>query len=74
MSDEDLVIDVAERMDIVIDTTQTLVVIDVPPANTSPIDIFTGAPGAPGAPGTIVAVSPTPPPNPAVNALWVDTS
>lgn len=33
-----------------------------------------GPPGPPGEPGTIVHVGPTPPPSPAVNDLWVDTT
>ena len=33
-----------------------------------------GPTGPPGAAGTIVSVGPTPPPAPALNALWVDTT
>lgn len=35
---------------------------------------FVGMPGPPGTPGTIVHVGPTPPIDPNVNDLWVDTS
>lgn len=35
---------------------------------------YVGLPGPPGEPGTIVHVGPTPPPDPTLNDLWVDTT
>lgn len=52
------------------DAPDVVVVLAAP----QPLNILLTAVGMPGASGTIVHVGPTPPPSPAPNDLWVDTS
>jgi hypothetical protein len=55
----------------VVNRTQTIF---VEPSSSSVSIINAGAQGPAGPPGVAIYVGPTPPPTPAVNALWIDTS